>query len=116
MRHAIPSNRQAKAAPACRGLRLAADLRLVFWTMTGWDDLASMKAYRSSGAHKAAMRTLAEWCDEGSYVRWESSEPALPEWPVAFRRMVEDGIASPVRHPSPGQLARAWTPARLKLG
>ena len=50
---------------------------------------------------------LAEWCDEASVVHWTQETADLPEWHEAHRRMVAEGRASRVRHPSavPGDAA-----------
>ena len=57
------------------------------------------------------MRQLAGWCDEASYVRWIGAwEPV--DWAAAHRRMVAEGQASHVVHPSATQLAKAWAPPR----
>ena len=104
---------QARRSPGFRGLRLLADRRLTFWTATAWDDLASMKAFRAAGAHRAAMPRLARWCDEASVTRWVGPASSLGDWTAAHARMVAEGEASHVGQPSPGHLARRWDAPRL---
>ncbi len=106
--HAMPSGMQARRASGFRGMRVLADRRLTFWTMTGWDDQAAMRAYISAGAHKLAMRRLADLCDEASYVRWDDLAFGPADWGVAWQRMIAEGVATHVTHPSPAQLARTW--------
>lgn len=109
----VGSIRQARAAPGFRGMRLLADRRLTFWTMTAWDNEASMKAYRGSGAHRAAMRYLSGWCDEASVARWSGPAETMGDWAAAYRRMSADGTASHVKRPSAGQTAKTWPPPRV---
>lgn len=110
--YAVRSSRQARRAPGFLGMRLLPDQRLAFWTATAWTDLASMKAYMTAGPHRAAMPKLARWCDEGSVVHWVGGMDALDDWAGAHARMVADGRASPVRHPSPAQRTRDWPAPR----
>ena len=106
--HGMPSGMQARRAPGFRGMCVLADYRLTFWTMTGWDNQAAMRAYISVGAHKSAMPRLADLCDEASYVRWDDFAFGPADWHAAWQRMIAEGVATPVTHPSPAQLARTW--------
>ena len=110
--YAVRSSMQARRSPGFRGMRLLADRRLTFWTATAWDDLASMKAYRSAGAHRAVMPRLASWCDEASVTRWVGPVESMGDWAAAYARMVAEGEPSHVRQPSADQLRRAWAPPR----
>ena len=113
--YALRSASQARRSPGFRGMRLLADRRLTFWTATAWDDLASMKAYRGSGAHRAAMARLAVWCDEASVTRWVGPVASMQDWQAAHARMVAEGEPSHVRRPSPAHLARQWAPPRTRV-
>ena len=68
--HALRSNRQVRSTPGFLGGSLLLDRKRTFWTMTAWDSEEAMRAYRTSGAHKAAMPTLSHWCDEASVAHW----------------------------------------------
>lgn len=114
--YAVRSVQQARRSPGFRGVRLLADRRLTFWTATAWDDLASMKGYRSAGPHRAAMPRLAHWCDEASVTRWVGPVDTMADWSAAHARMMSEGEPSHVRKPSPAQLARDWAPPRLRAG
>ena len=111
--HTLRSAWQVRRAPGFRGMRLLADRRLTFWTATAWDDLAAMKAYRSAGAHRSAMRFLAAWCDEASVTRWVGPAGSMDDWQSAHARMVADGEPSRVLHPSPDHLSRGFPAPRL---
>ncbi len=99
--HAVRSNRQVQRAPGFLTGSLLADRSWTFWTMTLWDSERSMRAYMTSGAHKAAMPHLLHWCDEASVAHWTQPTPNLPTWTEADRRMRESGRISKVLHPSP---------------
>ena len=99
--HAIRSERQVKRAPGFLTSALLPDRSWTFWTMTGWESEASMRAYMTSGAHKQAMPHLMKWCDEASVAHWTQPEAQLVSWTEADRRMRTTGRTSKVRHPSP---------------
>jgi hypothetical protein len=90
------------------------DRRWAFWTLSVWDGQDSMRAYMTSGAHRAAMPKLLEWCDEASVVHWEQAEAGLPSWIEAEQRMRQDGRPSKVKHPSPDHQALAFAPPRTR--
>ena len=112
--YALRSSWQARRSPGFRGMALLADRRLTFWTATAWDDLASMKAYRSAGTHKAAMRHLTTWCDEASVTRWIGPVGSMGDWHAGYARMLAEGEPSYVLKPSPAQTARKWPPPRTR--
>lgn len=66
----IKSDKQAKRASGNLGSTLRAQSTTVFWTLTAWEDEASMRAFMRSGAHREAMPKLQNWCDEASVVHW----------------------------------------------
>ena len=82
---AVRSQHQVKASPGFVGGAFLADQSRTFWTMTGWNDEASMRRFMTSGAHKAAMPRLMRWCDEASVVHWEQTADELPTWGEADR-------------------------------
>ena len=106
---AFRSRRQALARDGC----LAADARQlgarVFWTRTLWRDTGAMRDFMRSGAHRAVMPKLLDWCDEASLVDWE--QDTLPDWSEAEARMRHSGRISRVRHPSPAQARGETVPA-----
>lgn len=105
---------QARSASGFRGMRLLVDRPLTYWTATAWIDAASMKAFRGTGAHRLAMRRLADWCDEASVTRWAGSVESMKDWAAAHARMVAEGEQSHVAKPSAQQSARAWPRPRLR--
>ena len=111
--NALRSQRQVKASPGFLSGALLPDRGWAFWTMTAWDCAESMRRFMSSGAHKAAMPGLLEWCDEASAVHWEQAEGALPTWVEADRRMRAEGRASKVRYPSPQHATLSYEAPRV---
>jgi hypothetical protein len=111
--YALRTGRQARAAPGFLDGALLPDRERTFWTLTAWDEEASMRAYMTTGAHRAAMPRLLGWCDEASVAHWRQEEAALPGWDEADRRMRAIGRPSKVRHPSPAHAALAYREPRL---
>jgi hypothetical protein len=82
------ASRQAASSPGFQKGQLVVDHGRTFWTVTLWDDLASMKAYRGSGAHGAMMPKITTWCDEASTATWEQDSDRLPDMDELAQRMV----------------------------
>lgn len=110
MWHALQSQQQSQAASGNLGFDSRAESGWVFWTQTIWTEEAAMKYFRNSGAHQAAMRHLANWCDEASYTHWVQATPEAPGWDVAHQRLLREGRLSKVKHPSPNHLAQRTAP------
>lgn len=95
-------NREAARAPGFRTGAVLADRGRVFWTLTLWDDAASMRAFLKQGAHRRVAPKLFDWCDEARTVHFAAS--ALPDWGEAHARLVADGFAYRLRHPNAAHL------------
>jgi hypothetical protein len=107
---------QAKAAPGCIGVCLLRDADNAFWTRTLWESEADMRGYMLSGSHGRVMPRLAGWCDEAAVVHWTQESAAPPDWDEAYRRLVQDGRKSLIRHPSKNHDAFAIPAPRVGLG
>jgi hypothetical protein len=94
------SGRQARKSPGFRGGALGGDADGGMWTVTAWDLEASMREFRSSGAHRAAMPKLLNWCDEASFTHWTVETADLPTMDEAYQRLRSGGKISKVNHPS----------------
>lgn len=103
LRHAILSTRQAQQANGNLTTQTRRTKGNAFWTMTLWENEATMRRYMSSGAHRQAMPKLVEWCDEASTVHWWQETTKLPTWPEAEHQMVTQGRIHTVQHPSAAQ-------------
>jgi hypothetical protein len=112
----LRSMKQVRSASGFQTGAVLSDRSWTFWTMTAWDSQESMRAYMISGAHKAAMPHLLEWCDEASVVHWTQEESALPSWLEADRRMRESGRVSKVRKPSPHHADLSYRTPRTTAG
>lgn len=114
--HTSRSFRQASKAPGFQDGAVLADRRWTFWTMTAWDDRASMRRYMTTGSHRTAMPLLMQWCDEASFVHWDQPDHALPSWSEADRQMRENGRVSKVNNPSPNHAALTYQAPRTTVG
>ena len=112
-RHNLRTLAQVKAAPGFRGGSLLADRGWTFWTLTAWDSAEAMRAYMTTGPHRAAMPRLLDWCDEASVAHWDQDGDALPNWTEAEHRMRGEG--RPSRHPGPHHADLGFRPARTAV-
>ena len=102
--------RQARRSKGCLAADIRRDKHLVFWTRTMWQDLNAMQSYTRSGAHRAVLPRLQQWCDEASVVHWEQEAESLPDWPEALAQMRAAGRITRVRHPSEAQIQGQTVP------
>lgn len=107
-------SRQTRRSAGFLDGQLANEGVSAYWTLTVWDNGASMRSFRDSGAHARTMRNLLDWCDEASFVHWEEERPVLPPVDEAYQRLRQFGRVSKVLHPSPmhakGQTAGSAPP------
>jgi hypothetical protein len=104
---------QAKKAPGNLGAKVLNDRRRTYWTCTGWESEAAMKAFMLASPHGPAMRKLLDWCDEAALVHWSQPDPELPPWPEAHARLQGEGRPSKVNHPSQDQRQFVIAPPRV---
>jgi hypothetical protein len=104
------SKRALLRSPGFLGGLLANAPSLTFWTLTAWADETSLKQFRDSGWHKAAMPKLLDWCSEASLARWTQDTAALPGAEEMLERLRSSGRISKVRHPTEGHAARLTVP------
>jgi Domain of unknown function (DUF3291) len=114
--HTWRSLKQIKRAPGFLTGALLLDRSWTFWTMTAWENEASMRRYMIAGSHKIAMTHLLEWCDEASVAHWTQPYAALPSWAEADARMRKEGRASKVENPSPHHADLSYRPPRTAAG
>lgn len=110
------SLRQVRRAQGFKDGGLLAERDWTFWTLTGWERQEDMRRYMTSGAHKAAMPKLMNWCDEASVTHWEQVGDQIPDWAEADRRMRAEGRPSKVRNPSPAHAGLQYRAPRLTTG
>ena len=78
---------QARRAEGNLAFSVLRDARDTFWTRSVWTDEAAMRAFMTTGAHRAAMPKLLEWCDEAAVAHWTQDSDREPSWEEAHRRM-----------------------------
>jgi heme-degrading monooxygenase HmoA len=88
------------------------DKKLTFWTITLWEDEASMKEFRGSPSHRIAMQHLPEWCNEASYHHWVQEDNEFPMWNTVSEKLYSEGRLSKVRNPSKAQSVNLFPPIK----
>ncbi|MSO96819.1 MAG: DUF3291 domain-containing protein [Rhodospirillaceae bacterium] len=102
--YSVTSIQQAKRAEGNLGA-FVRQSNGAYWTLTMWRDVAAMRAFMLSGAHRKAMPHLVNWCDEAATARFDWTGDSLPSWNEAERQLATHGKTSPVKHPSPAHAA-----------
>ena len=60
--------------------------------------------------HLSIRARLDHFCDEATFVDWEQDSPDLPDWQTSWRRLIADGKAAELTHPSTANQARTFPP------
>jgi len=114
LHHANASAAQLKDTPGFTGGYLAFNWKWTFWTVSHWQSRDAMRAYRTSGAHAAAMKLLPGWCDEAAVATIEAEGLALPSPEEATRLMRQHGRLARVNKPSKAHAAQqCWPDGRI---
>ncbi len=98
--HTSRSQKQLVAAPGYLAGGTAFESLRAYWTVTSWQSLDAMRAFRNAGAHMKAMRRLIDICCAAAYAHWEQDSTELPTLEQVHARMLAEGKPSKVRHPS----------------
>jgi hypothetical protein len=65
-----------------------------------------VRAPADSEPHLSIRTRLDHYCDEATFVDWEQSSPALPDWQTSWRHLTADGQAAQLTQASPGNQTR----------
>jgi hypothetical protein len=98
---AVAVAEQANASTGSLGERALADANNVYWTVTGWEDRPSMRAFVDSEPHLATEAHLDDWCDEATFADWEQQDPELPDWETCYDHLIAEGQAAALAHGTP---------------
>ena len=109
LEYADPAHAQAEQAPGNIHTLIRAQTETVYWTLSVWDNEASMRTYMMADAHGKAMPKLVEWSDEASTVHWNQESSELPSWDVAEQWMAEHGKFLPLKYPSEAHLQKRFS-------
>lgn len=98
--HTFRSQKQLVATPGYLAGGTGMESLRAFWTITSWQSLDAMRAFRNAGAHMNAMCRVIDICCAAAYAHWEQDTTELPTLAQAHARMLTDGKLSKVRFPS----------------
>lgn|SRR5487761_1640932 len=105
---AVAALEQAKSSAGSLGADVLADANNVWWTATSWRDRGLLHAFVGGEPHASTMARIDGWCDEATFAEWEQATAELPDWPTGYRRLVADGQAASLTHPSSAHETRAF--------
>ena len=106
--YALRSRGQSECAPGLIAGSVMHEAR----NATLWESVEAMEAFRTKGAHPAAMPKLLDWWDEAAVAHWTQESRELPSWQQAHERMIKQGRPSKVHRPSKAHLAHNFPPLR----
>jgi hypothetical protein len=101
---------QAKGSAGILGSDVLADANDAWWTVTSWDGRPSMTNFVNTDPHFTTMRRLDDWCDEATFADWDQTEPDLPDWQTAWRRLTTEGQKAALSQPTPAHETLAFPP------
>jgi quinol monooxygenase YgiN len=113
--HAMQSVAQVQQAKGCLGAAFLEDENLTFWNATVWESEAAMLEFVRSGAHRAAMPSLAQVCDQATMLRFEQPDTTLPSWLELHARLQPKGRASKLDNPAPEHFSREFPVPKTAL-
>ena len=62
-----------------------------YWTRSCWQDAEATRRFMTAEPHLGTMNRIDDWCDEATFVNWEQTDVALPEWDNAYERLIDLG-------------------------
>lgn len=83
--------KQLRIAKGFIGGKTLIEPNLGLWTTTLWEDEESMKAYYTSGAHKALMPKLVIYACEAVTTHFDYPSKELPSWAFSYEQLMAKG-------------------------
>jgi len=101
---------QAESSEGNLGAEVLAEAHNTYWTRTCWENEDAMRLFMLTEPHRSTMDRIDEWCDEATFVNWQQTETALPDWDVGYERLITQGHVVELRDASPANAKRAFPP------
>jgi len=107
---AIAAVQQAESSDGNLGAEVLAEAHNTYWTRTCWENEDAMRLFMLADPHRSTMDRIDEWFDEATFVNWQQTETALPEWDVAYERLSAHGHVVDLRDASPDNAHLTFPP------
>lgn len=117
LRLSLKNARAAQASSGFVGGALWVDARLTFWTVTLWQDEASMRAYARGPVHIGAMQHLRSYQNaysEAAFASGPSPVPQLPTKAESYAFLTAQATFYNLPHPSADHAARRVRPPDVR--
>ncbi|MGD7044742.1 hypothetical protein [Jeotgalibacillus proteolyticus] len=79
------SIRQLNKAPGIISAAYKSEDYCTYWTLTAWESVDNMRAFRNHGSHLKAMKASGKLADELNYISWEGDK--IPSWSVCMQKL-----------------------------
>jgi quinol monooxygenase YgiN len=99
---------QATSADGNLAADVMAEANNTYWTRTSWQDEEAMRRFMVAEPHRSTMDRIDDWCDEATFVNWDQPDVALPDWEVAYGRLIAAGQVVNLRFASSDNAARSF--------
>ncbi len=106
--HAVAVIEQATKSEGNLGADALAEAYNTWWSVSAWQSRPQMEAYVNTDPHRSTEALLDNWCDEATFVDWEQTSAALPDWQTSWRHLVADGKSAALTGPSAANDTRAF--------
>ena len=106
--HAVSVIEQATNSEGNLGVDALAEAQNTWWSVSAWQSRSQMEAYVNTDPHQSTEALLDNWCDEATFVDWEQTGAALPDWQTNWRHLVADGKSAALTAPSAANDTRAF--------
>jgi heme-degrading monooxygenase HmoA len=107
---AVAAVEQAESSEGNLGAEVLAEAHSTYWTRTCWENEEAMRLFMLAEPHRSTMDRIDEWCDEATFVNWQQTEAALPDWDIAYERLISHGHVVDLPDASPDNAERAFPP------
>lgn len=115
--HTLRSGRQAERSPGFLGGKMLVAAKHTYWTLTLWQDEASMKTYRGTGNHRAALRgmkVLDHFCSEAVTFGRPNPGLELPDLDEVLAELNSSGRFFDLSRPSAAHHNRTLQPSTVR--
>jgi hypothetical protein len=101
---------QATASEGNIAADVLAEAHNTYWTRSCWQHAEAMRRFMTAEPHLGTMNRIDHWCDVATFVNWEQTEAALPDWDDAYDRLIDLGQVVHLKFEAQDNATRSFPP------